>query len=121
MPSHPEERSLLLAGKTEPVSVHLMQMSAFCRKSGRALLFSCARGGLCGAAVGFFFFLHLGVPKDPEFTGYISGLFVVAGLKFGLCLWAIRDFVFPLVSLVVGLMLTFCKTLSKSAQRERLL
>lgn len=92
------QRYLLLAVKTERISVRLAEIIAFCRKVGKELLLSVAHGCFCGAGVGFFVFLHLGFPKDLEFTGYISGLFVVAGLKFGFSLWAIRSLVVPLVS-----------------------
>jgi (heptosyl)LPS beta-1,4-glucosyltransferase len=38
----------------------------------------------CGARLGFFLFLRLGFPQAAQTTGYISGLFVMAGLQFGL-------------------------------------
>lgn len=60
------------------------------RKVGKELLFSCAPGCLCGAGVGFFLFLRLGFPKDAYLAGYLSGLFVVAGLKLGFAWWIIR-------------------------------
>ena len=43
-----------------------------------------------GATVGFFFFLHLGFPSQPELSGYLSGLFVAAGCKVGLLGWFVR-------------------------------
>jgi len=76
------------------------EIIAFCRKAGKELLLSGVRGCLCGAGVGFFLLLRLGFPKDAELAGYISGLFVVAGLKLGLSWWVVRRFAAPIVSRV---------------------
>ena len=78
--------------------MRLAEIVALLEKVGKELLFSCVRGCLCGAGVGFFLFLRLGFPKDAELAGYISGLFVVAGLKLGLSLWAIRHLAGPIIS-----------------------
>jgi hypothetical protein len=59
---------------------------------------SCVRGCLCGAGVGFFLFIRFGFPKDAHLAGYISGVFVVAGLKFGFSWWVICSLASPIVS-----------------------
>ena len=97
MLSNVSQRCLLFAVKSERISVRLAEIFAYCRKVGKELLFSCARGCLCGAGVGLFVFLRLGFPRDLEFAGYVSGLFVAAGLKFGFSLWVIQSLVLPLV------------------------
>ena len=56
------------------------------------LLLYCAFGCLCGAGVGFFLFLRLGFPNDPRLAGYVSGLFLMSGLKLGFAVWVIRRF-----------------------------
>lgn len=68
-----------------------------CGKAGKELVLSCVRGCFCGLGVGFFLFLRLGAPATHELTGYMIGLFLMAGLKFGLALWVIRSRVFPLI------------------------
>jgi hypothetical protein len=47
-------------------------------------------GGLCGAAVGFFLYLHLGPFKNPEDAGYAAGLFVKSGVQLGFVVWMIH-------------------------------
>jgi hypothetical protein len=84
-----------LAVKTERNSLRLAQITSKCRDAGKELLLSCARGCFCGLGVGFFMFLRLGAPATHELTGYMVGLFLMAGLKFGFSLWVIRSFVFP--------------------------
>ena len=74
--------------ETERISVQLAEIVAPCGKLAKELLLACARGCLCGAGVGFFVFLRLGFPRGLEFSDYISGLFMVAGLKFGSC-WVV--------------------------------
>jgi len=37
-----------------------------------------------------FLFVHLGFPKQHEITGYLSGLFIMSGIKFGVFLFVIR-------------------------------
>ena len=68
------------------------------RNAGRELLFSCARGCLAGLGIAFFVFLRLGAPATRELTGYMVGLFLIAGLKLGFSLWIIRSVVFPLIN-----------------------
>lgn len=70
--------------------MQLAEMTSFCRNAGKEVLLSCARGCFYGAGVGFFLFLRLGFPKDGYLAGYISGLFVVAGLKVSFSWWIIR-------------------------------
>ncbi len=76
----------------------LAKIVAFCEKVGKELFLSCVHGCFCGAGVGFFLFLRLGFPKDAHLAGYISGLFVVAGLELGLSWWAVRLLAGPIVS-----------------------
>ena len=54
------------------------------------LLGFCVLGIAAGAGVGFFIFVRLGFPKESYMIGYLSGLFVVSGIKFGICLWLVR-------------------------------
>jgi hypothetical protein len=57
----------------------------------RDLVLFSGLGCVAGAGVGFFVFLRLGLPKDPAYlTGYISGLFVISGLKLGISIWFLR-------------------------------
>jgi hypothetical protein len=63
----------------------------------KELLLSCARGCFYGLGVAFFMFLRLGTPATPELTGYIMGLFLTAGFKFGFFLWVIRNLVLPFI------------------------
>jgi hypothetical protein len=87
---------LHVAVKTERNSLRLAEITSKFRNAGRELLLSCARGCLTGLGVGFFMFLRLGAPATQELTGYMVGLFLMAGLKFGFSLWVIRSLVFPL-------------------------
>ena len=64
-------------------------LGAFRRWIEEFILF-CGLGVLCGAGVGFFIFLRLGLPARPEDAGYMSGLFLLSGIKFGLSLWTVR-------------------------------
>lgn len=52
----------------------------------KRLVFSAARGAFYAAGIGFFLFVRLGLPKDAHTAGYISGLLIIAGVKFGLIL-----------------------------------
>jgi hypothetical protein len=70
------------------------------RETGEFVLFT-GGGALFGASVGFFFFLHLGFPSQPELSGYLSGLFVVAGGKVGLLGWFVRIVIRPFTFLVL--------------------
>jgi hypothetical protein len=87
---------LHVAVKTERNFLRLAEITSKCRSAGRELLLSCARGCFTGLGVGFFMFLRLGAPATRELTGYMVGLFLIAGLKFGFSLWVIRRLVFLL-------------------------
>jgi len=87
---------LHVAVKTELNFMRLAEIASKCRKVGKELLRSCAHGCFCGLGVGFFMFLRLGAPATHELTGYMVGLFLMAGLKFGFWLWVIRSLIFPL-------------------------
>jgi hypothetical protein len=50
----------------------------------------CVLGFAAGAGVGFFIFVRLGFPKESYMIGYLSGLFAVSGIKFGISLWLVR-------------------------------
>lgn len=50
----------------------------------------CALGVGAGVGVGFFMFVRLGFPKQSYMIGYMSGLFIGSGIKFGISLWLIR-------------------------------
>ena len=89
---------LRLAVKTERIFVRLAEIISKCRKEGKELVLSCARGCFCALGVGFFLFLRLGAPATHELTGYMVGLFLMAGLKFGFSLWVIRSLVFPMIN-----------------------
>ena len=70
-----------------------MQLEKIIAKSwmfGKVLLVYGGLGGLCGAAIGFIMFLHLGPLKNPEDAGYAAGLFVKSGVQVGLIVWMIR-------------------------------
>jgi hypothetical protein len=88
---------LHLAVKTERIFVRLAEITSKCRKEGKELVLSCARGCFCGLGVGFFLFLRLGAPATPELSGYMVGLFLMAGLKLGFSLGIIRSLAFPLL------------------------
>jgi hypothetical protein len=89
---------LHLAVKTERNYLRLAGTTSKCRHAGKELLLSCAHGCFTGLGVGFFMFLRLGAPATHELTGYMVGLFLMAGLKLGFSLWVIRSLVFPLFS-----------------------
>jgi hypothetical protein len=57
---------------------------------GKKLLLFCGMGALCGAAVGFLMYLHLGPLKNPEDAGYATGLFVKSGVELGFVVWMIH-------------------------------
>lgn len=62
------------------------------RLLGQPLLELCLAllgGVICGFCIGFFFVWRLGFPGG-ELLGYVSGLFFLAGLKFGFCVWLIQ-------------------------------
>jgi hypothetical protein len=86
---------LHLVVKTERIFVRLTEITSICKKAGKELFLSCAYGCFCGLGVGFFLFLRLGALATQELTGYMVGLFLMAGLKFGLSVWVIRSLAFP--------------------------
>jgi hypothetical protein len=88
---------LYVAGKAVSNFMRAAEITSRCRKTGRELLLFCARGCFCGLGVGFFLFLRLGAPATRELTGYMVGLFLMAGLKLGFSLWVIRGLAFPLI------------------------
>jgi hypothetical protein len=57
------------------------------------LLCSGLRGAASGAGIGFFFFLRLGFPKNAETTGFVCGLFRVAGFEFGISVEILRHMI----------------------------
>jgi hypothetical protein len=71
-------------------------------KLGKELLLFCGVGGLCGAAIGFFMYLHLGPFKNPEDAGYAAGLFVKSGVWLGCTVWIIRGAVLLIRRWVFG-------------------
>src|SRR6267378_489569 len=88
---------LHLAVKTERIFVRLTEITSICRNAGKGLFLSSARGCLCGLGVGLFLFLRLGAPATRELTGYMVGLFLVAGFKLGFSRGIIRTLGFPLI------------------------
>lgn len=56
----------------------------------RRLLYSTVRGALLGLAVCFFLMLRLGLPGQPKLTGYVFGLFLVAGAEVGVLAGMLR-------------------------------
>jgi hypothetical protein len=74
----------------EAVPMQVKKMIAPAWKFAKELLLFCSVGGLCGAAIGFFMYLHLGPFKSPEDAGYAAGLFVKAGVQVGSIVWMIH-------------------------------
>lgn len=66
------------------------KMIAPASRFAKEFLLFCSVGGLCGAAIGFFMYLHLGPFKNPEDAGYAAGLFVKSGVQVGFLLWMTR-------------------------------
>jgi hypothetical protein len=79
--------------KSEAVVMQLKKMIAPLWGFGKELLLFCGIGALCGAAVGFLMFLHLGPFKNPEDAGYATGLFVKSGAQLGFIVWTIHAMV----------------------------
>ena len=71
-------------------------MTALAWKFAKELLLMCSLGALCGAAIGFIMFLHLGPFKNPEDAGYATGLFVKSGVQLGFLVWMIHMVVLAL-------------------------
>lgn len=64
------------------------------------LVVFCLLGCISGVGVGFLVFLHLRFPHKSEYlVGYIFGLFVVSGMKFGIAVWFIRIIGFSMLDL----------------------
>src|SRR5258708_13532134 len=82
---------LHVAVKTERNFMRLAEITSKCRKEGKELLLSSARGCFCGLGVGFFIFLRLGAPATHELSGFMVGLFLISVLQFGLCSCALRN------------------------------
>jgi hypothetical protein len=80
--------------KTE-LNLRLAEITSKCRNTARELTLSCARGCFAGLGVAFFMSLRLGAPATRQLAGYMVGLFLMAGVKFGFSLWVIRSFVLP--------------------------
>ena len=77
--------------------MRLAEITSACRETGRELLRFCARGCFTGLGVGFFIFLRLGTPATHELSGYMVGLFLMAGLKLGFSWWVIRGLIHRLI------------------------
>ncbi len=73
--------------------MRLTEITPIYRKAGKELLLSCVGGGFWGLGVGLFIFLRLGIPATDELSGYVVGLFLMAGLKVGFSLYVIRSLV----------------------------
>jgi hypothetical protein len=93
---------ILLAVKIERITVRIAEITGFCKKVGKELLVSGAAGCLCGLGIGFSLFTRLGFPKDIYLAGYLSGLFLVAGAKFGFSVGVIRSLVFRIARHLQG-------------------
>ena len=76
--------------KSEAVVIQLKKVIAPSWEFGKELLVFCGMGALCGAAVGFLMYLHLGPFKNPEDAGYATGLFLKSGVELGFIVWMIR-------------------------------
>jgi len=77
--------------------MRLAEITSGCRETGRELLLFCARGCFTGLGVGFFIFLRLGTPATHELSGFMVGLFLMAGLKLGFSWWVIRSLIFTII------------------------
>ena len=87
---------------TEAVPMHVKKMIAPAWKFAKELLLFCSVGGLCGAAIGFFMYLHLGPFKNPEDAGYAAGLFIKSGVQVGFVVWMVHSVLFCLRRWVFG-------------------
>src|SRR5258706_13491934 len=83
--------------KTERNFLRLAEITPKGKNAGRELLLTCAGCCFTGLGVGFFMFLRLGPPATHELTGYMVGLFMMAGLKLGYSLRMISRYVTPLI------------------------
>jgi hypothetical protein len=87
---------------TEGVVMQLGKALAPAWNIGKNLLLFCGVGGLCGVAIGFFMYLHLGPFKNPEDAGYAAGLFVKSGVQLGFFVWMVHAMVIGLRRWVFG-------------------
>jgi len=76
--------------KSAAVAIQLKKVIAPSWEFGKELLLFCGMGAVCGAAVGFLMYLHLGPFKNPEDAGYATGLFVRSGVELGFIVWMIH-------------------------------
>jgi hypothetical protein len=88
--------------KSEAVVMQLKKMIAPLWEFGKELLFFCGMGALCGAAVGFVMYLHLGPFKNPEDAGYATGLFIKSGAQLGFIVWMIHVVVLAIRRWIFG-------------------
>ena len=82
--------------------MQLKRMIASLWGFGKELLLFCGIGALCGAAVGFLMYLHLGPLKNPEDAGYATGLFVKSGVQLGFLVWTIHAVVLAIRRWIIG-------------------
>jgi hypothetical protein len=82
--------------------MQVKKMIAPAWKVAKELLLFCSVGGLCGAAIGFFMYLHLGPFKNPEDAGYAAGLFVKSGVQVGFIVWTVHSALLRLRRWVFG-------------------
>jgi hypothetical protein len=80
----------------------LNKMLAPAWKIGKELLLFCGVGGLCGVAIGFSLYVHLGPFKNPEDAGYAAGLFAKSGVQLGFVAWIVHAVVWGLRRWVFG-------------------
>ena len=84
------KRPLEGVSNTDAVVIQVKKMIPPAWKFVRELLLFCSVGALCGAAIGFFMYLHLGPFKNPEDAGYAAGLFLKSGVQLGFIVWMIH-------------------------------
>jgi threonine/homoserine/homoserine lactone efflux protein len=82
--------------------MQLKKMIAPALKFVRELLLFCSVGALCGAAIGFLMYLHLGPFKNSEDAGFAAGLFVKSGVQLGFLVWMIHVMVLGLRRRIFG-------------------
>jgi hypothetical protein len=88
--------------KSEAVVIQLKKMIAPSWELGKEFLLFCGMGALCGAAVGFLMYLHLGPFKSAEDAGYATGLFVKSGVELGFIIWMIHVVVLAIRRWIFG-------------------
>jgi hypothetical protein len=100
--SNGSERPRDSISNPEAIVTQIKKMITPAWKFGKVLLLFCSVGGLCGTAIGFFMYLHLGPFKNPEDAGYAAGLFVKSGVQLGFLAWMIHVMVLGLRRWVFG-------------------